>query len=418
MADKYGRRLIVTICLVGEYATAMWHTIKVFNYDRFGSRALLTSAIFRLVGGGSTVISAILMAMIADSLPDELRSQAFFYLMASVLVGELAGTPIGSLLMTVTSIKVPLILGMVICWLAIPILWLVPEKKKNARLDFDGAVGVADTEQDQARSTSILRRYWLSAFSECRKIGLLLFRNKNVVLGMLAVLTSKPTPQLLSLLPQYASKRYNWTIAKASLLVPFRDVAQLILLGIVLPLLTRYQLKSLHLSAPRSDRKIAKYSALWLTIGTFLCGVAAHPVMIFIGLFFFTLGMGFRASLQSFLSASVPKASLATLFVGIGVIDTLGHLLIAPALAFTLAKGIGGGIGGPGNPGGGAGSLPGQPDDDEEPNHVSKWVGLPYVISSVAFLVTTFCTMGLSVEKAEAHAESNRLGRQDDADDD
>ena len=182
--------------------------------------------------------------------------------------------------------------------------------------------------------------------------------------------------------------------------------------------------------------RVTNYSVLVLAFGAFLCGVAVHPVLMFfgksifqsgcfiyliicIGVFFFTLGTGFRASLQSFVSASVPKASLATLFVAMGVVDTLGTLIAAPTLAFSLAKGIGigRGIGGPGSPGGGTGSPPRLPDEgDDEPEDVSKWIGLPYLIASAAFLFMGVCTLSLSVEKAEAHGAANRSDREASAD--
>lgn len=112
---------------------------------------------------------------------------------------------------------------------------------------------------------------------------------------------------------------------------------------------------------------------------------------------------------------------MARLYVAVSVIDTVGNLVAAPLLAVTLARGIraGGerGIGGLDDAGGGVlGKTTmtplsvGEPDDDGtgERGPVSRWIGLPYLVAAVAFLVTWFCTMTLSVKEAEGFLEVNR----------
>ena len=141
--------------------------------------------------------------------------------MAFVIVSELAGTPIASLLMTVTNIWVPSLLGYGICWLAVPMVWLVPEnrtpKMETAGVPSEIEEHTQDGEPESSSWSFTLRRQWRSAVSECNKIWLLIFHNTNVVLGLIAFLTSRLSPQLVSFLPQYVSKRYNWSLAQVRL---------------------------------------------------------------------------------------------------------------------------------------------------------------------------------------------------------
>lgn len=191
---------------------------------------------------------------------------------------------------------------------------------------------------------------------------------------------------------------------------------ELSVLGLLLPTLTsRLHAAPHNFSPPRTDTLVARFSVIFLAVGSLICGLAFSPLLMAFGLLCFTVGYGYRAALQSFMSASVQSRSLATLYVLISVADIVGNLLAAPLLASTLARGIRGGekraIGGPGGPGGEIpGAPPGDPGDEEgDPAKVvSKWIGLPYLVAAALFLVTGLCTMGLSVEKAEACLEGNK----------
>lgn len=73
LADRYSRRLIITVALIGEMLAVAWQLIVFSNYHVFGSKALMSAAAFRLIGGGSPIIAALVMALFANSIPPERR---------------------------------------------------------------------------------------------------------------------------------------------------------------------------------------------------------------------------------------------------------------------------------------------------------------------------------------------------------
>lgn len=98
-ADRYGRRPILAIALVGIIMSAAWTQlvcewnpdscqvrvpktnfvvkIKVFWSDIFPVKLTWVSSVFQLVGGGSLVVNAMVLVMVADITPDEKRCVSF-----------------------------------------------------------------------------------------------------------------------------------------------------------------------------------------------------------------------------------------------------------------------------------------------------------------------------------------------------
>lgn len=135
-----------------------------------------------------------------------------------------------------------------------------------------------------------------------------------------------------------------------------------------------------------------------------------------LGLLIYTLGFGYRAALQSFMTASVPRGSVATLYVAVSVVDTVGSLVAAPLMAVTLARGIRRGSGGGATPGGKipVGGNPSPPPGGGGAGvgggkgPTSRWIGLPYLVAAVVYVLMGLSTMGMNVRDAEACAERNR----------
>lgn len=73
LADRYGRRLITIVAMIGEMLAIAWQLIIFQFYNTFHSKDLMTASAFRLIGGGAAIIGALVMALIADSVSDERR---------------------------------------------------------------------------------------------------------------------------------------------------------------------------------------------------------------------------------------------------------------------------------------------------------------------------------------------------------
>jgi hypothetical protein len=72
-ADIYGRKTIIIICMVGMTLANLWTALVMILYNTFPVNAALFSTAFLLIGGGNPVIIPIVLAMISDYMPAELR---------------------------------------------------------------------------------------------------------------------------------------------------------------------------------------------------------------------------------------------------------------------------------------------------------------------------------------------------------
>lgn len=74
LADLRGRRLVAGICLVGFILRDLCYFVVLYFYNVFSLRAVYAAPLFTLFGGGSTVISPMILAIVAISVSEESRS--------------------------------------------------------------------------------------------------------------------------------------------------------------------------------------------------------------------------------------------------------------------------------------------------------------------------------------------------------
>jgi hypothetical protein len=163
---------------------------------------------------------------------------------------------------------------------------------------------------------------------------------------------------------QYLSKRYELTIAKATLLMTIRSGVVLLLFLAILPYTTKAMLR--HTSAQRKDIYLARASqALWAT-GWTLVGLSPSTPLAAASLAIAALGQGTTLLTRSFLASLLPPHHIARVYSAVSMVETIGSMLGSPALAETFTLGL---------------SLGGM------------WIGLPFFfigLVSAAFTVVMF----------------------------
>jgi hypothetical protein len=73
LADSKGRRLVTGLSLLGFVLRDIWAFTALFFHRVFPVRAVYAAPAFLVLGGGSTVISPMVMAIIAAAIPEESR---------------------------------------------------------------------------------------------------------------------------------------------------------------------------------------------------------------------------------------------------------------------------------------------------------------------------------------------------------
>lgn len=205
-----------------------------------------------------------------------------------------------------------------------------------------------------------------AGWSKLRENMRIIWQNTNIMLILVVFFVSALGRQAVVFLIQYASKRYDWTIAEASFLISIRGFAQLAVLMFILPALTTLLNTTYSISAVKRDKYITQGALFLLVLSFLFIAFAYKPILAVFGLILFSLGSSYAVSARSLVTALTAEETLATVYTAIGAMISLGTLIAGPLLALALSEGMQ--LGGP-------------------------WLGLPFIVGALLYLLafTSIC---------------------------
>ena len=267
---------------------------------------------------------------------------------AVLLVGEILATPISAWLMALSP-WVPSLIGVVFQFGGLLSAIMVFETRPLGKASDDPAILVHDRFEakacdDQLRAPfkSMISRMRQS-FTKKRK-ELLETHLKSMDLTMLlifsAFLLASISQQALLLIIPYASKRFLWSIPRASFLITLKGVINAVALLLVLPRLSIWLSRHLSWSSAIIDLRIVQISAWMLTVGIATMAFAAQPELFISGLCLFALGWGFYSALRSLATGWVSPSEVVVLNSMIGLTQGLGSLIAGPVMAAMFNHGL------------------------------------------------------------------------------
>ncbi|KAF2743274.1 MFS general substrate transporter [Sporormia fimetaria CBS 119925] len=375
LADKHGRKWVFVASLVGLQLNSAW-VLMICYFRSLPLQLTWVGSVFFIIGGGPIVASAVGLTMVADIVPPDKRTAIFLYLTASVLLAELIAPIMAASLMK-RGDWIPLILALAIQLVGVLIgvafpetlhLRDLPEPKDD---DAESDIELRPTKNGSAFAFKTQLRHFQEAFRFLR-------RDFTLALVIFTFMANRVGRQGLSMLLQYASKRYGWAIRDAAYLTSFRAATSLVALTIFIPLLNLVLLRCLRLPAHWADLWIARGSLALTTFAFVVIGIAAHPVLLIIGILIFNLGTGSHAAMRSIsihLVGGQSSPDVGRLFSVIAIMESIGAMVAGPLLAKIFDWGL----------------------DLGEP-----WIGLPYIVSAVVFGVCTFITFVISVKSDDS----------------
>lgn len=331
------------------------------------------SSAFYFLGGGPIVATAIGITMISDVVPPEKRTSIFLYLSACVLVSEMLAPIMASYLMEYGD-WLPLLLALAIQQAGVSIAFFFPETLHLRDLPEPKDEQAEVLELQQTKDGHFTLKAQIQNF---RSIIQFLQSDWTLALVVFTFLANRLGYQSISLLIRYASKRYGWEIKKAAYLLSFRAATNLVTVAVVLPLLNLFLLKKLSLPAHRADMWIARFSIILTTVAFFVMGIAAHPVLLILGLLIFNLGTGYNAAMRSVSIHVVGGQSspdIAKLMSTIAIAESFGAMVAGPLLSEMFQWGMDLG---------------------------TFWLGLPFLGSTMIFAFMTFITFAINVHDKE-----------------
>lgn len=360
IADSYGRKPVLLLSLIGlilEEASirliCWWNVIPL--------HAIWVMPLLQVIGGGPGIATSMAYTIVSDVFLMEKRSSIFFVMAAAILVGEVLATPLSAALMSWTP-WFPAILSVLIELLGFLASLAIPETNPK-RLEDDGQIHMPTNGRSEREET------WLSRLAKSmRQIRL----NTNTICVVIAFLVASIGRQAVTLIIQYASSRFNWSIARASFLITLKGIINMVLLLAVLPQLSL--ILNRFMPPVSKDLHITVGSSLFLGFGSLLMALAAHPPLFIAGICFLALGWGFYSTLRSLGTALVPSSHVGVLNTTIAVSQSIGTMAAGPILAATFRQGMG---------------LDG------------VWQGLPYMVATCLFVVVGLLICFIRVPSTE-----------------
>ncbi|OTB13863.1 hypothetical protein K445DRAFT_384818 [Daldinia sp. EC12] len=382
VAEKYGRRTVLWLNLVPRLFMLAWAVVVGYLEESLPLKAIVAGPSLSVLGG-DCVFNSIIYALASDLTEDNVaRATYFSWTNAVSYVVTFVGPGLASATMTL-NLFLPFFIGIFLLLLAIPTVSLL----------IDPTHTLTTPEDEQRRpliSSPILKAQEVDSSilrPVVERIRTLYYIVKSHPMNLILLLVSFFLTSLASsdtkLLPQYISKRYSWSFAKAGYLLSAKAIVNFTLLTFVIPGILRSKTSANQSqSQSLSDRDNVRYARICLAVsvlGALAIASAVTTWLLFPSLLLYALGSALPVFTMGLLkSPSVsPKDEdqLANstnpethIFSIVMMVKTLGTLVGAPLMATLWVQGI-----------------------------ASGTLGIPYVVSAALYIAAIAVFSGIKV---------------------
>lgn len=227
LADKKGRRFVLNICMVGILLLEIWTFNSLYFSDLFPLRSVYVAPLMLVFGGGSIVFSSMLLAVIAASVPQQSRTQAFFMFQVIMMLVKFCAPPLASLLMNKIGAHLTFLATIPVEAASLILLAFLSEPKPSGQLD--------DVETDEPAPATNRQKTMLGRLKQAirhtthslRHDVAKFLANRVVFISISALVLAKMGRPVLELTLQFISTKFKWPISKVS--YPYSHFAALTL---------------------------------------------------------------------------------------------------------------------------------------------------------------------------------------------
>ncbi|KAJ5188076.1 Major facilitator superfamily domain general substrate transporter [Penicillium cf. griseofulvum] len=361
LSDHWGRKPFLYLSILGIILGEIWVRIVCLWSSVIPLRMVWMSAVFKIIGGGDQVLMAIAMVIVAEVFSEDERATALFRLQSCIQIAEILATPLSAYLMSFGPMFPYLLSIFIIIVGSIPALFL-PETLKHAK---EKQVNQESSEQndESAQSQPSSKRTVLQEITrqvrEFVQSTRFIWTDSNICLMVFVMFVTVMSRQCTNLLLQYVSKKFDWSISRASLLISLRGIFALVTYLAIMPILAFLAAKYLNLHGKHSDHFLSKGSGVLSIIGFTVIFIAPTPAILIGGQVISSIGSSFMITTRSLATSLVQPDHAGTLYSAIAIAQGLGTVVSGPLFAnlFRLGMRLG-----------------------------PAWMGLPFLQASVFFV--------------------------------
>lgn len=305
-----------------------------------------------------------------------------------MILAEILATPVSAYLMTF-DIAFPFVLGLIVTIVGFSPAFVLPETlsaakaKRSARGD---TASINSGESAEISGKNELLRDIVCQFTEFKDSTRFIWQDTNICLMIVIMFVSMISRQSTYMLLQYASKKFDWSLAKvsdpqdiadlsnchqASLLISLRGIFSLVTYLALMPAVSFLAARYFNLHGKRRDWRLSQGSGLLSIIGFAAMGLAPVPILLVWGLVILSLGSSFMVTTRSLVTSLVSPDHVGTLYSAIGVSQALGTFVAGPLFAYLFQLGM----------------------------HLGDvWMGLPFLQAAVFFVVATVAVWRVRIQ--------------------
>ncbi|KAL6837238.1 putative MFS transporter [Trichoderma camerunense] len=322
-ADIYGRKRIVQLSIAGIILAQAFDAVICGFPETFPVHLMGLKGLWALIGGGSTVLSAMMFTIASDISLDTQRSTAFFYLTGAGILSELVSYPVLLTLIYAGSwISIYTGFG---CLAASFLITLSLPETRVPDLRRGGLMMASETRIPSSYNFR-LTQFLTSMAGLTRRVFA-----ENKKLGMLIVFCvfSTTGSNLRLLVTQQSSQRLDSADLLILQSITWSSMLKVILLTMILPLTSRFLIEKLRFSPLGKDMSISRASIVALVAGSLGIAIAKHAqsTIVIAAIYFYALGCGYSPAMYSLLSLLSGGDHIGILYATIGAMQSIGTFI-------------------------------------------------------------------------------------------
>ncbi|KAK8061520.1 hypothetical protein PG994_007886 [Apiospora phragmitis] len=336
-ADRLGRKPVVGLAITGMCLSSLWVMMVLAWYTVIPLWVLTLAGGFHFIGGGNAMISAALLSMVSDVIPEERRAVAFMRFHVAAILGNLVSPALCSLMIAKTGPWPCLWVSIALIITGTAAFMFIPETSSHKQQ------GVQEGESNQPAGFKAHVGHIYDRLLESVSI----LKSTSVTILLAICVVSIPVfVAVLQFLVQFVSKRYNLPIGDTGYVQTAYGIAQVFQSLLVVPYISKLLvLESTPWPFKMKDERtrdlwLARWSYGALVLGFLLMGAAPSLAVFVFGLFVLSLGSGFNSITRSLMSLYVDPEHRSRLFSLVGMAEVAGAMYGPPMLAGLFALGM------------------------------------------------------------------------------